>query len=447
MSKLFHKSKTRPWSLRTRLTIILILALLLFQIIMMAITMSMGLLPVMRQAVEDLSERLIDAASHWTTLTIDEQQDYQNYLKNNASLYIFTNMQLETSETSDLIFNNLLSEVLTKKQQRDIKIWSTSISNQKYYWMLLKINKKTIKIGYKHERIGTNPSAVFIALLILNVVFSLLTAFVFVRYITQPLTHLLNAAKSLGQGIKPKINQQNNSREIQDLYNQFNMMSTQVQNLIDNRNTLLIGISHELRTPLTRLTLLLEMARDQLSQSRFTDCSQVLKDMDAIIEQFLSLGRGISIQECIHINLTESLQNIAENFSSERISIESSYTGSINIPLEAFRRVVSNLIDNALKYSGNKIVQIQTEIRESNLTILVLDRGIGIPPEKTTQILQAFVRINEDKQLKVKGLGLGLAISQLISQSNGWTLEFSARTDGGTIVRLKLPGVINLRFA
>jgi len=47
--------------------------------------------------------------------------------------------------------------------------------------------------------------------------------------------------------------------------------------------------------------------------------------------------------------------------------------------------------------------------------------------------------VNKDKHTNIKGLGLGLAISHLIAQTNGWTLAFSSRTEGGTIVKLNIP--------
>ncbi|MFV2061565.1 MAG: sensor histidine kinase [Gammaproteobacteria bacterium] len=438
MFGIFNK-KSRRWSLRSRLTLMLILALLLFQIIMMFITMNMGLFPIMRQSVEDLSERLINTATHWTILSGEKKSKYEQYTQENAEFYFFNNKRFKTSHISKLIFNKLLSKTLTIKQGRIINIWSTIIAGKEFYWMDLNINQELIRIGFKHERIGTNPNAVFFALLSLNIIFSLLTAFIFVGYITQPLTNLLNAAKSLGRGIKPELKQKNNSREIQDLYDQFEKMSTEVQSLLENRNTLLIGISHELRTPITRLTLLLEMARDKLGDSNLNDCNQVLQEMNAIIGQFLSLGRGISVQKSTQINLNESMQNIIDSFSTNRINFESDYFGLIILPHDALRRVVLNLIDNALKYSENKPIDVKVESNKLGLTILVLDKGIGIPEDKIAQILQAFVRVNKDKHTNIKGVGLGLAISHLVAQTNGWSLAFSSRSDGGTIVKLNIP--------
>jgi two-component system osmolarity sensor histidine kinase EnvZ len=433
----------RPWSLRARFTLILIVALLLFQIAMMFITMSMGLLPVIRQSVEDLSERLIESANHWSSLPLPERTAYELRMQQNAGFYFLQDEELKFPQISDLVFNKLLSNKLSTKLNRDIIIYSTNINDINFYWMDLEGQDQLVRIGFKHDRIGTNPYVILFALIVLNIIFSLLTAFIFVRYFTQPLNNLLNAAKSLGRGIKPEIKHKNNSREIQDLYNQFEKMSTEVQLLIENRNTLLIGISHELRTPITRLTLLLEMARDKLGESNLKDCNQVLQEMNAIIGQFLSLGQGVTVQDSIQIDLYESLQNIVNSFETDRINYQSQAPYQIHLPHDALRRVMLNLIDNALKYSSDKTIEIKVEKKKLYFSILVLDRGIGVPKEKTSQILQAFVRVNKGSLPDVKGLGLGLAISHLIAQTYGWTLLFTNRVGGGSIVKLDIPISVN----
>ncbi len=433
------KKEPRRWSLRSRLTIMMILALLLFQVIMMSISMTMGLLPLMRQSVEDLSARIINTAERWSELTPDKQLKYQKDIQQSASLYILNNSRLGASNLSELLYSKKLAEILSQKQQRQVKVWSTNIEGIKYYWMLIKVKRQFIKIGFKHDRLGTNPKAVLTALLTLNVIFSLLTAYLFVGYITRPLTNLLNAAKSLGRGVKTELRHKNNSREIQELYNQFNNMSGEVQSLLDNRNTLLIGISHELRTPITRLTLLLEIARGKLGESALKDCNQVLHEMDAIIAQFLSLGRGITNQECTDIILNDSIQTMIDGFSTERINFKTNKSYPLTIQHDALKRVIVNLIDNALKYSGDKPIDIEIEKNTSTISISVLDRGIGIPEDDKSKILQAFVRVNKSDRTDIKGLGLGLAISHLIIQANGWSLSFTDRVDGGTIARLDIP--------
>ncbi|MFV2061314.1 MAG: sensor histidine kinase [Gammaproteobacteria bacterium] len=435
--------KSRPWSLRVRLTLILIVALLLFQIAMMAVTMSMGLLPVINQSVEDLSARLIESATHWSELPAQARIEYEQTIKQDAGFYFFPDKGLEYSQISDLVFNKLLSKVLSKKLNRNIRIRSTLINETSFYWMDFKIKNQYIRIGFKHDRIGTNPYAIFFALLALNLIFSLLTAFIFVHYFTLPLMNLLNAAKSLGRGIKPEIQHANNSREIQDLYHQFEKMSTEVQTLIENRNTLLIGVSHELRTPMTRLTLLLEMARDRLGDANLKDCNQVIQEMNTIIGQFLSLGQGVTVQDSTQLDLYQSLQDIVDNFGTDRITYQSQAPYPILLPYDALRRVMLNLIDNALKYSGENKIEVRVEIKKLYFSILVLDRGIGVPKEKTSQILQAFVRVKNGGLPNVKGFGLGLAISQLIAQTNGWTILFTSRVGGGSIVKLDIPNPPN----
>jgi signal transduction histidine kinase len=118
-----------------------------------------------------------------------------------------------------------------------------------------------------------------------------------------------------------------------------------------------------------------------------------------------------------------------------------SLTGSAGAPLltrpRALRRVVANLIDNALKFGR----EVEVTIGEASgaVVVSVLDRGPGIPIAKLQSVMQPFVRLEESRSRDTGGSGLGLAIAAQLAATLDGTLTLSNRQGGGLHARLSLP--------
>jgi signal transduction histidine kinase len=103
----------------------------------------------------------------------------------------------------------------------------------------------------------------------------------------------------------------------------------------------------------------------------------------------------------------------------------------------ALRRIVGNLVDNAVKFAGAAEVVVTPE--GPAFRIAVLDRGPGIPANQLQAALQPFVRLESSRNRDSGGTGLGLAIAQRLSQALGATLELLPREGGGLEARMQLP--------
>jgi signal transduction histidine kinase len=103
----------------------------------------------------------------------------------------------------------------------------------------------------------------------------------------------------------------------------------------------------------------------------------------------------------------------------------------------ALRRIVGNLVDNAVKFAG--AAEVVVTPGDGLLRIAVLDRGPGIPADQLQAALQPFVRLEASRNRDSGGTGLGLAIAQRLAQALGATLELKARDGGGLEARLSLP--------
>jgi len=100
--------------------------------------------------------------------------------------------------------------------------------------------------------------------------------------------------------------------------------------------------------------------------------------------------------------------------------------------------VLTNLIDNALKYSlGKQVVEVRVAVEGSSAIIEVADHGPGIPEGCAEAIFEPFERLGRDAS--VPGTGLGLSVVRGVTESHGGTIVALPRDGGGTIMRLELP--------
>ncbi len=105
---------------------------------------------------------------------------------------------------------------------------------------------------------------------------------------------------------------------------------------------------------------------------------------------------------------------------------------------QVLRRILQNLIDNALNYAQD--VEVRLRVDDSgNVLIEVLDRGPGIPPDRLESVLKPFHRLETSRSRATGGTGLGLAIAQQLTQSIGGTLRLSNRAGGGLQATIALP--------
>ena len=116
--------------------------------------------------------------------------------------------------------------------------------------------------------------------------------------------------------------------------------------------------------------------------------------------------------------------------------------GKVGAPIEtrpqALRRILMNLIDNALKF-GNEVRVAVSREAGGNLAIAVQDRGPGIPEADLERVMQPFYRVETSRNRGTGGTGLGLAIAQQLARAMGGHLVLSNREGGGLQATLTLP--------
>jgi len=271
----------------------------------------------------------------------------------------------------------------------------------------------------------------------LALVLSLLAAYFLVSHLNRPLRALAQAAGAIGKGEIPDPVPESGPEEIRTLSHAFNEMAKDLARLDADRALILAGVSHDLRTPLSRLRLGLEMsgADAQLKDGMTAD----IEEMDRIINQFLDFARTDGGEALQHADLAAITAEVAEHYRRHGRTVATELPRVPELPLQAMamRRVLLNLVDNALRYGG-KEVSVAVRAEDGAAVLDVADRGPGIPAAEAERLKQPFTRLEVARSDK-GGAGLGLAIVERVVRAHRGSFELLAREGGGLIARIRLP--------
>ena len=271
----------------------------------------------------------------------------------------------------------LVSEMVRRELGQDTRI-ALEREGKKGFWLSFHIDDDEYWVRVPRERIERQIALRWLGWGALALALSLLGAYLLVSRVSRPLRALSSAAAAIGKGKMPDPVPEAGPEEIRTLSRAFNKMSKDLASLDADRALILAGVSHDLRTPLSRLRLGLEMsgADAQLKEGMTAD----LEEIDRIIAQFLDFSRTDGGELMQHADPVAIAADVAENYHRHGKVVATDFSATPGLPLQtlSMRRVVSNLIDNALRY-GEREVSVAVRAEDGAVIIEVADRGPGIP--------------------------------------------------------------------
>jgi signal transduction histidine kinase len=284
-----------------------------------------------------------------------------------------------------------------------------------------------------------------IALIVL-LTLCLLAAFLAIRRVLSPLKVLTDAVERIRRGELGHQIPESGRDELGELARSFNAMSADLKEMIRSREQLLLDVSHELRTPITRIKLALEMAPDGMAKESIADD---LREMEAMIAEILETARLDSANGKLHledVDLAALAASVAADAAGRApgvrlIGIQAGAGPVIRADRNRIRKVLANVIDNALKYSpaGARPVEVRIEQGPGEATVRIEDHGSGIPEAELPKIFEPFYRVDPSRSRETGGYGLGLSLCKRIMEAHGGSIAIASREGEGTEVALAFP--------
>lgn len=306
-------------------------------------------------------------------------------------------------------------------------------------WVSFRIDSDDYWVYMPRSRLERADPLRWVGWGVLVLALALLGAYLIVARINRPLRELARAAGEIGRGRTPVPVSETGPAEIRTLARAFNSMAADLKRLDEDRAMLLAGVSHDLRTPLSRIRLGLEMLDGTGDAALKAGLVQDVADIDAAIGQFLDFARLSEGEAAVPTgDLNAIVREVCERYerAGKTVSTRLEAMPPIALRPSAIQRLVSNLVDNALRHAGTA-VEVATRTENGRAVIEVLDRGPGIPPGESENMLQPFTRL--DRARSTSGTGLGLAIVDRIARLHGGRVQLLPRAGGGLCARVELP--------
>lgn len=315
-----------------------------------------------------------------------------------------------------------------------------------------------VQVGISLEE-TTNALKELLFILIIGgpllLLFSSLGGSFIIRKALQPVKSVVRTANEISaDDLSLRIDSRNRKDEIGALVDTFNEMIARLEKSVKKIRQFSGDVSHELRTPLTIIRGEIEvLLRKDRKKEEYKDIlKSVLEEtlqMEKIIDELLFLSRIEAADKRkldADIHLDDVLLKVFESREQTAVRKKLEFAIKEVTPLSIkgdralLKRLISNIIDNAIRYTPPKgKVEISLEQKEGYAQICIQDTGIGIPKESLSFIFDRFYVVDKSRSKESGGFGLGLSIAKWVADIHSASIDVQSKINQGTIVKIRFP--------
>jgi signal transduction histidine kinase len=275
------------------------------------------------------------------------------------------------------------------------------------------------------------------------------------RWLTAPMRKLASASQALSRAITqrgklPLMDEATGPVEVRQTAAVFNNMARHLHEQFEQRSLMMAAVSHDLRTPLTRLRLRLERLQPDPEVAR---CVADVQDINAMIDAVLdAMNEERRHEPPVLIDVLSLVQALADDLrDAGHAASATGDVASVRVPPVGLRRVLDNLIGNALRHGRTADITVRRQPGVSgaagvqkgpHVCIAVDDTGPGIPEGQLQAVFKPFYKLDAARARAVGdtgGSGLGLYIARELVDRAGGELHLNNRPEGGLRATLRYP--------
>lgn len=318
-------------------------------------------------------------------------------------------------------------------------------------------DQNVIQVGYLRrddERLLEEYRQISAAVIVVGLLLAASLGWFMARRALGGVEHVTETARGIGKGdFARRVTVSNRGDEIDHLATTFNVMLDKIQSLILELKQVTSDIAHDLRSPITRIRGMAEttLLGDTTTQAYQEMAGVVVEESDrlvAIINSLLEIAEadaGVAQLTRSDFDMTVMVQDAVELFRP--VAEDRAIALHVTVPSTRLictgdkgrlQRVLANLIDNALKYTGpGGQVRLALEDEHPHIKISVTDSGIGIDEPDLLRIFDRFYRA--DRSRSTCGNGLGLSLAQAFTKAHRGHIEVESALGKGSTFRIVLP--------
>jgi two-component system OmpR family sensor kinase len=260
-------------------------------------------------------------------------------------------------------------------------------------------------------------------------------SWLFARTLSAPIRRFSEAARRLGHDPSAPLLSRDGPAEMLNAVDSFNAMQGRIKRLIEERTHMVGAIAHDLRTPLTRLAFRLDDLPPPLNAKVDADIQEMKSMISAALDFIRDRSFGGQHERLDFRLLVERVVNDQSDLGHD-VTFDPGPPITIEGTPLALRRMVGNLVENAIKYGER--ARLRLRIIGDRCVMETDDDGPGIPEQLQQQVFEPFFRIEASRNRDTGGIGLGLATVRGIVLDHGGDLTIGNRKGGGLRVTIAL---------